>query len=82
MRFDQVRREFKRTLWGEELDNESYASTCAPFFDLSFLHEYDGKKYRCYLCKKEFEEYKLLFSENGRACLACVKNSSSDNPNK
>ncbi len=71
MRFDQLRREYKRTLWGEELDNERFAASFGSSAELGFLHQYEGKKYRCSCCKNEFEENEMLFFENKPVCITC-----------
>jgi hypothetical protein len=71
MKFDQVRREFKRTLWGEELDNERYSNTYKHPFELEFLHQYEGKKYRCIYCAYEYEEKQIVMTTDGSSCLKC-----------
>jgi hypothetical protein len=71
MTFDQIRREFKRTLWGEELDNERFALSIGRYFELGFLHQYEGKKYRCICCRNEFEETEMLLNENKPVCINC-----------
>jgi predicted SprT family Zn-dependent metalloprotease len=71
MRFDQVRREFKRTLWGEELDNERYSNPVASSIELGFSHQYEGKKYSCKNCAQEYEESMILNTIQGNYCSKC-----------
>lgn len=80
MRFDQVRREYKKTLWGEELDNEGYGVPTCYTLDLDFLHQYEGKKYQCPFCLHVYVENEMILLEYGRVCHDCflVEDSISD----
>jgi late competence protein required for DNA uptake (superfamily II DNA/RNA helicase) len=73
MKFDQVRREFKRTLWGEELDNERYSNHVASSVELDFLHQYEGKKYSCKNCSLEYEENNIRSTTEGNYCSKCFQ---------
>jgi late competence protein required for DNA uptake (superfamily II DNA/RNA helicase) len=73
MKFDQVRREFKRTLWGEELDNESYGNYNQHSLELEFLHQYEGKKYQCMNCLSVYEENDIRMTNQGNYCSKCFK---------
>lgn len=71
MRFDQMRREYKKTLWGEELDNEKHVSPLAPKINLDFMHQYTGKKYQCLQCKNQYEENETVLTKHGIICINC-----------
>lgn len=73
MKFDRVRREFKKTLWGEELDNERYDNPAAPSLELDFLHQYEGKKYQCFQCNSRFEEDRIRITQLGPYCSTCFQ---------
>lgn len=73
MRFDQVRREYKKTLWGEELDNERYAGFSSHTVDIGFLQQYEGKKYLCSCCYHAYGENEMLMMEYGRLCHNCFQ---------
>ena len=73
MRFYQVRREFKKTLWGEELDNERYSSPAASSIELDFMHQYDGRKFQCVRCTKEQEENNTIITNQGIYCTECYQ---------
>jgi protein-arginine kinase activator protein McsA len=73
MKFDQVRREFKKTLWGEELDYERNGNEVASSIDLEFLHQYEGKKYSCENCAQEYEEKMIFSTKQGNYCSNCYQ---------
>ncbi|XJZ28725.1 hypothetical protein ACF5W4_08045 [Bacillota bacterium Lsc_1132] len=68
MRFDQVRREFKKTLWGEELDNETFLVNDAR----SFGPFQDGQS-RCTNCNNEFDESEMVLYNRKSFCLECFQ---------
>jgi hypothetical protein len=73
MKFDQVRKEFKRTLWGEELDNERCCSPVSPPLELEFFHQYEGKKYQCIHCSSEHGVNNVINTEKGTYCKKCFR---------
>lgn len=68
MKFDQVRREFKKTLWGEELDNESFLKENSQPFG-AFQHN----KPRCTNCRNECKENEFVIYRRQSICLECFQ---------
>lgn len=72
MKFDQVRREFKKTLWGEELDNERYSNPVASSLGMDSL-QVQGKKHKCKNCGEEYKGNRMFHTKQGSYCSKCYK---------
>lgn len=69
MRFDQVRREYKKTLWGEELDNEKDVRP----FELSVLNKSESGKCQCAKCTKEYDAADVVIYQDKIFCTNCFQ---------
>jgi hypothetical protein len=72
MKIDRVRKEFKKTLWGEELDNERYNNPVASSLELEPL-QLQGKKLPCKNCGQEYEENRMFHTKKGNYCSECYQ---------
>jgi ribosomal protein S27AE len=68
-----VRREFKKTLWGEELDNERYSNPVASSLELELLYQNQGKKHQCKNCGQEFNGNMMFNKKQGIYCSKCYQ---------
>ena len=68
MKFDQVRREFKKTLWGEELDNE-----CLVVENAQSIGPFQHGKSRCTKCSHELAENEMVLYHHKSFCLDCFQ---------
>lgn len=66
MKFDQVRREFKKTLWDEELDNDQLFLGSEHAFG-----PFQDNKSRCTNCGKEYGENELVIYKRKSFCGGC-----------
>lgn len=67
MKFDQVRREFKKTLWGEELDNERV------FGSEPAVSTFQDQELQCSDCGKASAEDEMVRYRRQTYCLRCFQ---------
>jgi hypothetical protein len=70
MKSDQVRREYKKTLWGEELDNERHSNPVSSSLEFESL-QIQGKKHPCKNCGQEYEGNRMFHTNQGKFCSKC-----------
>lgn len=66
MKFDQVRREFKKTLWGEELDNDQLFLDSEHAFG-----PFQDNNSRCMNCGNKYDENKIVMYKRKSFCIGC-----------